>query len=603
MKHNLAMAPLTLAILLAGIGPARAAQAQSTQAQSTQAPSAQAPSVQDCAALAKATFPDASTTLSLAVFRAATAQEMPVADGARPAAAIPAMPAHCEVIGKLQERAGANGQIYAIKFHMRLPAAWNGRFVFQGGGGSDGNLGDATGGFSSQPGVTALAQGYAVVSSDSGHDNSVNNDPARQGVVTFGHDALARHNYGFGYIGPVVQAGKALIQAYYRRAPAFTYFVGGSKGGQEAMMAVQRFPQEFDAALIGYPGFHLAYASIAQLWDGQAFGAVAKAMGQLGNDGLPLVNKAMSDQDILLAQGAILKACDALDGRSDGMIEHFTACTTARVVPELAKITCPSDDPVRKTATCLLPMQVAALRKVMGGPRTRDGKPIYSEWAWDAGIGAATAHGVTQGWRIWKMGGYASPINNGALLRLGAPTNSAVFRSPPLDVAADVTSLTRYALSADIDEAYRAAHVKWGTLHEAPVDFMHADATDLSPFYRRGGKIIVFHGVSDPVFSVLDTIRWLSAVDRHEHGNSARFIRFYAVPGMNHGRGGPATDRFDIFLSLVAWREKGIAPQAITATAGEDSPWPGRTRLLCPYPQWPHARAGNSESAASSVCR
>ncbi|NKJ42333.1 tannase/feruloyl esterase family alpha/beta hydrolase [Novosphingobium sp. SG720] len=588
MKHDLAMGPLTLATLLAWASPAQAAPVSSAQ---------------DCAALSRVAFPDASTTLSLAAFREATPAQARPAEEGRPASSTPAMPAHCEVIGKMQERAGANGQTYAIKFHVRLPAGWNGRFVFQGGGGSDGNLGDAAGGFSSQPGVTALGQGYAVVSSDSGHDNAVNTDPARQGVVTFGHDAQARHNYGFGYIGPVVKAAKALIRAYYRRAPAFTYFVGGSKGGQEAMMAVQRFPQEFDAALIGYPGFHLAHASIAQLWDGQAFAAVAKAMGQVGSDGLPLVNKAMSDDDILLAQGAILKACDSLDGRTDGMIEHFTACTTARVVPELAKVTCHGDDPAQKTPDCLLPMQVAALRRVMGGPHTRDGKAIYSDWAWDAGIGAKTANDVTQGWRIWKMGSYASPINNGALLRLGAPSNSAVFRSPPLDVADNVTSLTRYALGADIDEAYRAAHVPWGALHEAPVDFMHADATDLSPFYRRGGKIILFHGVSDPVFSVLDTIRWLAAVDRHEHGKSARFIRFYAVPGMNHGRGGPATDRFDIFSSLVAWREKGVAPKAITATAGEDSPWPGRTRLLCPYPQWPHARAGDGESASSSVCR
>jgi feruloyl esterase len=138
-----------------------------------------------------------------------------------------------------------------------------------------------------------------------------------------------------------------------------------------------------------------------------------------------------------------------------------------------------------------------------------------------------------------------------------------------LDVASDVTSLTRYALNADIDQAYHDAHVKWGALNEAPVDFMHADATDLSAFTRRGGKIILFHGVSDPVFSVLDTIRWLQAVDRREHGTSARFLTFYAVPGMNHGRGGPATDRFDLFSSLVAWREKGDAPGPITATAGK----------------------------------
>jgi feruloyl esterase len=415
MKQHWAMGSLALATaLLAGSGTAQAqAPAQEQPASETAEPA--------CASLVRAAFPDATTTLSLAALRPPTAAEARGADDRMQGPPAPAMPAHCEVIGKLQERQGANGQTYAIKFHLRLPVQWNGRFVFQGGGGSDGNLGDATGGFSSQPGVTALGQGYAVISSDSGHDNAVNNDPARQGVVTFGHDALARHNYGFGYIGPVVQVGKALIRAYYHRAPAFTYFVGGSKGGQEAMMAVQRFPAEFDAALIGYPGFHLAHASIAQLWDGQAFGSVAKAMGQIGRDGLPLVNKAMSDQDILLAQGAILKACDALDGRTDGMIEHFTACTTARVLPKLAKVTCASDNPANKTAACLLPMQVAALRKVMGGPRTHDGQAIYSNWAWDAGIGAQTAKGMTQGWRIWKMGAMAPTPTTGRCCALAPP--------------------------------------------------------------------------------------------------------------------------------------------------------------------------------------
>ena len=561
------------------------------------------PTASGCAALATAAMPDKSTVITMAALRDATPGEVRAAGDMRPFPPAAAMPAHCEIAGKMQERQGANGQTYAIKFHLRLPTAWNGRFVFQGGGGSNGMLGDAAGGFSSQTGVTALGKGYAVVSSDSGHDNAINNDPARQGVVTFGHDAVARHNYGFGYIGPVAQAGKALIRAYYGRAQALTYFVGGSKGGEEAMMAVQRFPREFDAALIGYPGFHLAHASIAQLWDGQAFGAVARAMGQIGSDGMPLVNKAMSDDDIVLAQQAILAACDTLDGTKDGMIENFTACTTARVLPELAKVTCKSDVVADKTAQCLLPMQVAALRKVMGGPRTSDGKAIYSDWAWDAGIGARTAHGVTQGWRMWKMGGYASPTNNGALLRLGAPSNSAVFRSPPLDVADDVTALTRYALNADIDEAYAAAHVKWGSLNEAAVDFIHADATDLSAFTARGGKIIMFHGVSDPVFSVNDTLRWLDAVNRREKGKAGRFIKFYAVPGMNHGRGGPATDRFDIFSQLVAWREKGIAPTAIVATAAEDTPWPGRTRLLCPYPQQPRRVGADSETAGSFICR
>lgn len=559
-------------------------------------------STPDCAALARAALPDQSTVITLATLRDASPAEVRAPGDPRPFPPAPALPAHCEVIGKLQERQGAFGQTYAIKFHLRLPTAWNGRFFFQGGGGTNGNLGDATGVLPGQPGEAGVARGYAVISSDSGHDNATNNDPARQGLASFGHDAEARRNYGFAYIGPVVQVGKALVRAYYGKAQAFTYFVGGSKGGQEAMMAVQRFPQEFDAALIGYPGFHLAHASIAQLWDGQAFAAVSRKLGELGADGQPLVNRAMSDGDILLAQKAILAACDTLDSTRDGMIENFTACTTARVVPQLAKVTCKSDALAEKTAECLLPMQVAALRKVYGGPKTRFGKPIYSDWAWDAGIGAQTASGMTQGWRFWKMGGYAAKENNGALMRLGAPSNSSVFRSPPLEVAADVASLTRYALSADIDEAYAASHVKWGPFNESSVDFMHADATDLSAFTSRGGKIILFHGVSDPVFSILDTLRWLNAVDGREQGKAARFIKFYAVPGMNHGGGGPATTRFDMFSQLVAWRERGAVPAQIVATAAADSPWPGRTRLLCPYPQQPRRNAEDIETAASFRC-
>jgi len=555
-----------------------------------------------CMALATATLPIAGTVITSALPREPSAAIPRSSEDFRGPPPVPAMPAHCEIIGKMEERQGAIGQHYAIRFHLRLPMAWNGRFVFQGGGGTDGNLGDAAGALFGQPGVTALGLGYAVVSSDSGHDNATNNDPQRQGLASFGHDALARHNYGFGYIGPVVRTAKALVQSFFGRAPEYTYFVGGSKGGQEAMMAVQRFPQEFDAALIGYPGFHLAHASIAQLWDGQAFGEVARKLGQLSADGLPLVNRAMSDEDIILAQKAIIAACDELDGTRDGMIENFAACTTDRVAPELAKITCKSDRLGDKTELCLLPMQVAALRKVFGGPLTPDGKPVYSDWAWDAGIGARTARGVTQGWRMWKMGVYDSTTNNGALIQLGAPSNSAVFRSPPLDIGSDVSSLTRYALSAKIDEAYRDAHVKWGELGEASVDFMHADATDLSPFTSRGGKIIIFHGVSDPVFSIKDTLRWLDAVNRHEQGKADRFIRFYAVPGMNHGGGGPATTRFDIFSKLVAWREHGEAPGAITATAAADTPWPGRTRLLCPYPQQPRRFGADIETAASFRC-
>jgi feruloyl esterase len=420
-------------------------------------------------------------------------------------------------------------------------------------------------------------------------------------VVTFGWDPEARRNYGGASIGPVVRAAKALVKAYYGKAPAFTYFAGGSKGGQEAMMAAQRFPEEFDAVLVGYPGYRLAYAgAVAQIWDAQAFGEAARAMGQLTPEGLPLANKAFSDSDLAIVANAVLEACDDLDGLKDGLIENYTACHTSRVLPFLDKQACKGP----KKGDCLLPVQIGAMVKVMDGARTRSGRVLYSDWPWDAGISGINPATMTlnQGWRQWKMGPYDAPTNRGLSVALGGASASAVFTSPPTQVADTPAALARYAFNADVGANYLAAQVKWGPFNESAVDFMHADATDLSRFTRRGGKILIYHGVSDPVFSFNDTARWVDAVNRREGGKADRFLRLYAVPGMNHGGGGPSTDRFAAFDALVAWREQGLAPGALVATGRPGSPWPGRTRLLCPYPQQDRYVAGDSEKASSFHC-
>ena len=510
-----------------------------------------------------------------------------------------AVPAHCEVFGKLQERAGAGGQTYAIKFHLRLPTAWNERFFFQGGGGSNGVVGSAMGVLLAGQTGTALGLGYAVVSQDSGHDNVVNNDPARQGVVTFGWDAEARRNYGGASIGPVADVAKALIGAYYGRAPKFSYYVGGSKGGQEAMMAAERFPGKFDGVLVGYPGYRLAYAGgVGQMWDAQAFAAAARAAGSVDAAGLPLVNRALSDDDLVLLSGAVLKACDGLDGTVDGMVENFTACTMARVAPALAAVTCKDV----KTAGCLAPAQVAALRRVFGGAKGPKGEALYASWPWDAGVGGRSADGYFQGWRSWKLGKAASDHNDGLAVVLGGASASAVFTSPPTVVADTPEALARYTLGVDVAQNAMKARAKWGRFAESSVDFMNAVSTDLSRFEAHGGKMLMFHGVSDPVFSINDTIAWLKAVDAREHGRAAAHVRLFAVPGMNHGGGGPATDQFDAFSALVAWTEHGQAPQSLVATARATTLWPGRTRLLCPYPQQPRRFAADIESAASFRC-
>ncbi len=540
-----------------------------------------------CDAVARTAFPDPTTKITSALVRSQVEVRGPFG----PPSTL-ATPEHCAVEGKMQERKGANGQTYAVGFRVRLPVKWNGRLFFEGGGGSDGTLGSTLGSLMGAQSDNALERGYAVVSQDAGHDNAINNDPKLQGVVTFGWDPQARRNYGGASIGPVARAAKALVKAYYGRAPQFTYFAGGSKGGQEAMMAAERFPDEFDAILVGFPGYHLAYAGgVEQMWDAQAFAAAAKAMGQLTPDGLPLAGKAMSDPDLGLVAKAVLRACDGLDGLEDGMVEDFAACTTARVAPALAAITCKGE----KTADCLLPVQITAMRKAFDGAKGKDGRALYSDWPWDPGLAAP-------GWRIWKMGPYAAPTNQGLSVSLGGASASAVFTSPPTPVADNPAAMTRYTLGVDIDDNYAKTRAKWGPFNESAVDFMHADAVDLSRFTRRGGKMIVYHGVADPVFSINDTIAWVKAVDAHEGGRADRFLRLYAVPGMNHGGGGPATDQFAVFDALVNWREQGVAPAALLATARPGTPWPGRTRLLCPWPQQPRYVAGDKERAESFHC-
>jgi feruloyl esterase len=92
-------------------------------------------------------------------------------------------------------------------------------------------------------------------------------------------------------------------------------------------------------------------------------------------------------------------------------------------------------------------------------------------------------------------------------------------------------------------------------------------------------------------------------------------VRLFHVPGMNHCSGGPATDQFDLLSALVAWVERGEAPDHVVAKArGAGNPggvnpelpagWaPDRTRPLCAYPSVATYQSGDPERAASFACR
>ncbi len=494
----------------------------------------------------------------------------------------------------MHERIGVNGQHYAIRFHLRLPDNWNGRFFFQGGGGSNGEIGDALGRVSSGPGkmvfAPAIARGYAVVSQDSGHDNRLNSDPARGGATAFGFDPEARADYGHASLAPVARAAKAIITAYYHAPIKHAYFVGCSKGGEEGMVIAQQHPDLFDGIVAAAPGFALPRAAVEEAFQVQV---LAKLIGPAADGKVAFAAFHGAYSDAMLAQvaKAVADACDGLDGVKDGMIANVDACTTATVRPHLQPLLCsanPGD-------ACLRPEQLAALMTLMGGAHWADGSPVYAPWAWDVGIAAP-------GWRIWKMGssdGHVPALN----IVLGGASLYSVFTVPPVPVAMDPQTVLNAQMAFDIAKDGRRIYATGGGFTRSGWQDSSAHATDLSAFAARGGRLIVPHGMSDPVFSAKDTIAWWTAVNAQAHGHAAEFARVFAVPGMNHCGGGPATDQFDAFASLVDWVEKAQAPQRIIAKAGAQTPFPGRSRPLCAYPAYARYNGtGPVESADSFAC-
>ena len=126
-----------------------------------------------------------------------------------------------------------------------------------------------------------------------------------------------------------------------------------------------------------------------------------------------------------------------------------------------------------------------------------------------------------------------------------------------------------------------------------------AVSTFMTSFVARGGRLLIYQGMSDPVFSADDIIRYYRELTRDD-GPPQAWARLFLVPGMNHCGGGPATDDFDSLTAIQQWTEHGVAPDRIVARGRS---FPGVTRPLCPYPKYAHYVGGDKNSAASFECK
>lgn len=493
---------------------------------------------------------------------------------------------HCLVRGHIDERIGVNGKPYAVSFELRLPDQWNGRFIHQFNGGNDGAVVPAFGPLlNGDPDDNALSRNYAVVSSDAGHDGSANPDAGLASGAMFGFDPEARADYGYGAVAKLNPVATALVETYYGEEIAFSYGVGGSNGGRHALVQATRLPDAFDGLLAAYPGFNLPRAAVQHAWDVQAFHAI-------NGD----IRTAFAPEDLQLVADAILDACDALDGLEDGIIADMHGCQAAFDISVLA---CEAES----DGNCLSEMQIEALAKIHAGPANSAGEQLYSEWAWDRGLASGD-------WRFWKLESPIPPWDNLPLIAvMGSSSLATIFSNPPFEVDGDPASLQQFLLDYDFDDDAPRIDATDDVFAESPMEFMtptDSDDPEMAGFRDAGGKMIVYHGISDPVFSVLDTINWYEMLDANNGGSAGEFVRLYTVPGMGHGPGSPAADKFDAFTALVEWVENGTAPQHLVATATPDNQYVpeliGVTRKLCPYPQVARYTGGAEDSHESFTC-
>lgn len=498
-----------------------------------------------------------------------------------------AVPAHCLVKGRMHERKGSDGRDYAIGFEMRLPLNWNGRFYYQGNGGLDGSVQPALGALGGGPLTGALMQGFAVISSDAGHTGSQ--------TTVFGLEPQARLDYGYQAVQKLTPMAKQLIQVAYGKGPDRSYIGGCSNGGRHAMVAASRLSEQYDGYLVGAPGYRLPYAALAQIWGAQQWAPLATPGATVKNPlnpngTLPDLASAFTPQERQIVAQAIANKCDALDGVTDGMVQATQACQAAfNVKTDVA--TCATE----RNGTCLTPAQKDVVARVFDGAHTPDGQRIYASFPYDTGVAGAN-------WSTWKF--VDSLIRDPLAI-------ATIFSVPPTTLKPLEDNVSqRLAMFSATNDTYRESG--WSLM--TPPGENQPD--NLGALRNRGGKMVLYHGVSDAIFSAEDTRQWIERLGKTGMNAGSDFARYFPVPGMNHCSMGPAADQFDLLSPLVAWVEQGIVPQAVVASvrgAGNaggvntelPANWsPKRTRPLCAYPSVAtYKGSGSVEDASNFSCR
>ncbi|MCY4012574.1 MAG: tannase/feruloyl esterase family alpha/beta hydrolase [Gammaproteobacteria bacterium] len=441
---------------------------------------------------------------------------------------------HCKIAGVIEKE---------INFELLLPNDWNGRFMMGGGGAYVGSIQNQALAYGSGPG--ALERGYATVGTDTGHVSSmVDGSWALNNVER-------QENFGHRAVHLTAVTAKAIIERYYARAPEYSYFVGCSRGGGQAMMETQRYPEDFDGLVAGAPAYD---------WTGFRGGQI-RTLQTMFPDG-HAKGPVLTDANLELLGTTIIAACDARDGVADGILTDPRDCPFEP--DDLKK--CEGD----ARADCVTTGQLAAIKAIYDAPSI-DGRRLF------AGFPYGGEH-HPRGWAAWMVG--LSPSFAFAIDFY----QNFVFSDPHWDY-------THYDFADWKQDVAKVSAM------------LDATSIDLSEFKKRDGRIIFWTGWSDHLITALGTVDYydkLTAADP----DADEYSRLYMLPGMFHCAGGPAPDRADWLEAIRAWVEDGKAPERLVSLQLDESGTVSRTRPICPYPQVASYRGeGDPDDEASFACQ
>lgn len=421
-----------------------------------------------------------------------------------------------------------------IKVEVWLPVSgWNNKYLAVGNGGWAGTIsfGDLADG---------VSRGYATSSTDTGHTGG-------SGSFVLGHQEKFI-DFAWRSEHEMTIKSKVIVAAMYGAPAKYSYWKGCSTGGRQAMKEIQVFPNDFDGVIAGAQANPRTGLAVLQA-------SIAHAAFKDPASRIPTAK-------FTIVHEAVLKACDALDGLKDGLIQDPRKCKFDPKVLE-----CKGAD----AADCLTTAQVATARKMY-----EPGRNVHT--------GKAASPAFTPGNEL----GWGTLLGGSEPISLGMDQfKYVVFKDPNWD-------WRMFDFDKDIDRTIQADD-----------GLTDARNPDIKPFLSHNGKLLLYHGWSDQLVPTETTISYYEDVAKNLGGASKidKQVRMFLVPGMGHCGGGDGPNTFDTLTALDKWVDGGTAPEQMLAshsTAGKVD----RTRPLCAYPKVAkYVGSGSIDDAAYFTCK